>query len=125
MSDGSLTFDGEWGRCAPWLQAALDRLPAATHSLDDVKDLVICGKARFWAGRSAAMVTELNEYPRLTTFNFWLAGGDLAELRDELRPQAEDHYRALGATWGTVVGRLGWARALGYRPLHFTCAKEL
>jgi hypothetical protein len=120
----SPTFDAEWDRCAAWLEAAL-RHAGGTHTLDDVKAVVNRHEARFWAGRNAAMVTEINTYPQFAALNFWLAGGDLAELRDELRPAAEAWAKSLGCRYAAVVGRLGWARALGYRPIHHTCAKEL
>lgn len=117
-------FDAEWERCAPWIESALAHA-GRTHTIDDVKAVVERREARFWAGTNAAMVTEINTYPQFAALNFWLAGGDLAELRDELRPAAEAWARSLGCRYAAVVGRLGWARALGYRPIHFTCAKEL
>lgn len=120
MSD----FDAEWARCSPWIEAALAHANG-THELADVRDAVMRGEAIFWAGEKAAMVTEMNVYPRIRTFNFWLAGGDLAELRDIMRPRAEAYYKALGCKAATITGRPGWARALGYEPLHYTCAKEL
>lgn len=120
----SPTFDEEWDRCAPWIEAALVHANG-THTLGDVKASVIRRDARFWAGRNAAMVTEVNDYPQFKALNFWLAGGDLAELRDEMRPAAEAWAKTLGCRYAAVIGRLGWARALGYRPIHHTCAKEL
>lgn len=120
MSD----FATEWARCAPWIEAALEHC-GGTHTLDDVRAVVERGDATFWAGRKAAMVTEVCAYPQFTTFNFWLAGGDLGELRDELRLLAEAYYAARGCRYATITGRAGWARALGYRPIHHTCAKEL
>lgn len=117
-------FADDWARCAPWIEAALGHAHG-THTLEDVHGAVIRGDADFWAGRNAAMVTEVVTHPQFKTFNFWLAGGDLAELRDELRPQAETYARLRGAKFATITGRPGWARALGYKPLFFTCAKEL
>jgi hypothetical protein len=119
-----MTFEDEWERCRPWLEGALEHC-GGTHSLDDVRRCVEQRSARFWAGREAAMVTEIVTYPQFSTLNFWLAGGDLGELRDELRPQAEAYARDLGCRYATIVGRAGWAKALGYRPVHWTCAKEL
>lgn len=119
-----MDFDREWARCAPWLQAALDAGPR-THTLEDVRGCVQRGTAQFWCGRNCAIVTELVTYPQVKTMNFWLAGGDLAELRDELRPLAEAYAKANGARFATIVGRPGWSRALGYERVHATCAKEL
>lgn len=119
-----MDFDSEWARCAPWLQAALDEGPP-THTLEDVKACIERREAMFWAGRKAAMVTEINIYPRCKALHFWLAGGDLAELRDELRPMAEAHAVRNGCQFVSIAGRRGWSRALGYRPVHYTCVKEL
>lgn len=120
MSD----FAAEWERCAPWLEAALVHC-GGTHDLADVKGCVERGTATFWPGGQAAMITEIVDYPKMRTLNFWLAGGDLAELRDVLRLKAETYARHMGCKYATIVGRAGWARALGYSPIHATCAKEL
>lgn len=120
MSD----FETEWARCSPWIEAALAHANG-THDLADVKAAIDRGEATFWNGHRSAMVTEIHAYPKFTTFNFWLAGGDLDELRDVLRPLAEQFYAAQGCRYATITGRPGWARALGYRTLHHTCAKDL
>ena len=117
-------FEAEWARCAGWLQAALERAPP-THTLDDVKVEVRCGNAKFWHGRASAAITQIEVSPRTKALTVWLAGGDLAELRDEMLPRAEAFAREQGCRFVAVTGRPGWARALGYRPLHWTCAKEL
>ena len=117
-------FASEWARCAPWLEAALAEADGS-HSLEDVKAAVLAGEADFWPGKRAAMVTEIITFPRRRVLNFWLAGGDLAELRDELRPRVEELARKHGCQAAHVAGRQGWARALGYRPIYYVCAKEL
>lgn len=114
----------EWDRCEPWLIDALDRSPP-THTIDDVRTAVMRGEAKLWAGRNAAAVTQIEVHPQLKALSVWLAGGDLEELRDEMLPQAEVFAREQGCRYVAVTGRQGWARALGYRPLHWTCAKEL
>lgn len=119
-----MSFEEEWRRCGPWLAAALEHA-RGSHTLDDVRAMVETGQARFWAGGRAAMVTEIHDYPRLRALHFWLAGGDLAELRDVLRPMAENWAKARGCTRATIAGRRGWARALGYQEIATLCAKEL
>lgn len=117
-------FDEAWARCAPWIEAALAGEPE-THTLDDVRAQVEARQARFWAGSKAAMVTEIVQQPRAKVFNFWLAGGDLDELRNELAPAGEAYAREMGCKYIAIAGRAGWARALGYRPLYAVCMKEL
>jgi hypothetical protein len=120
-----MTFETEWARCSAWLQAALDATPAG-HTLDDVKALVERREARLWSGRASAMVTELQVWPQEKWLLFWLAGGDLDELVNELRPMAEDYARENGCSRSIIIGRPGWERALtGYRRVAVSLAKEL
>jgi hypothetical protein len=121
------TFEAEWARCGPWLQAALDH-SGDTHTLTDVEAMVRRRDARFWAGRQAAMVTLIEDEPRQRRFIIWLAGGELSELVNEMRPAAEVWARLRGCQRVLIVGRPGWERALaaeGYAPLARLIAKEL
>lgn len=118
-------FEVHWERCYPWIEAALD-LAHGTHTMDDVRRDILTGPATFWPGRNAAMVTEVQEFPQMHVLHFWLAGGDLDELRDELRPMAEKWAKERGITRATIMGRRGWVRALpGYQEVSTVCAKEL
>lgn len=118
-------FEAHWARCSPWISDALD-LAHGTHTMDDVKAMILDGPATFWPGRSAAMVTEVCEFPQMRTLHFWLAGGDLVELRDELKPMAESWAKERGISRATISGRRGWVKALpGYREIATLCAKEL
>lgn len=122
-----MTFEEEWARCSPWIEAALEHA-GRTHALADVRAMVEARECRFWAGRDAAMVTEIVEHPRSTDLILWLAGGDLAELVDELRPMAEAWGRENGCDRVLIVGRDGWAKVLraeGYSPVARLVMKEL
>ena len=116
-----------WARCAPYVEAALERA-GGTHDIDDVARLIGEGRAHFWPGRRCAVVTEFYDYPRLKACNLWLLGGDLRELL-ELRPRIEDWARAQGCT--RILGggpRRGWERVLapvGYRRGWIIYCKEL
>lgn len=123
-----MSFEAEWARCAAWIEAALER-SGATHSLADVRGLVLDRDAQFWPGRDAAIVTELHIYPRARVLHLWLAGGDLHELTDELLPKVEAWGRDTEhCTRSTVMGRAGWERTLapqGYMPAARLLTKEL
>jgi hypothetical protein len=120
-----VTFESEWERCAPWIAAALQAAPSG-HSLEDVKALVERREVRFWAGRKAAMVTEIQTWPQGKWLQIWLAGGDLGELVTELRPAAEAYAKSLGCTLAIINGRPGWQAALpDYKRVAVALAKEL
>lgn len=122
-----MTFEAEWTRCAPWIQAALDA-SGRTHDLTDVETMVRNREARFWAGANAALVTTIEEFPRRKVLQLWLAGGDLEELVSDMRPRVEDWAREQGCESVWIVGRAGWARQLsaeGYAPAACIVAKDL
>lgn len=119
--------EADWVRCGPWLEAALVHA-GRSHTLADVRAMVEAGEAQAWAGAAAAMVTIIEDEPRERRLLIWLAGGELTELTDRLRPAAERWARALGCRRALIVGRPGWERALapeGYAPLARIIAKEL
>lgn len=118
-------FEVHWERCRPWIEEALE-YARGTHTMDDVRREILEGPATFWPGRNAAMVTEIYEYPQMKVLSFWLAGGDLVELRDELLPMAETWAKDRGITRAMISGRRGWVKALpGYQEVATVCAKEL
>lgn len=118
---------GDWARCALWVEAALAHA-GHSHGLDDVLAMVEADEAQLWAGQASAMVTIVEREPRERRLLIWLAGGDLDELVNRLRPAAERWAKAQGCRRVLVVGRPGWERALapeGYAPLARIIAKEL
>lgn len=117
----------EWARCAPWIADALAH-SGDVYTLSDVEFMIATGAARFWPGRDAALITRVEYYPRATWLLLWLAGGDLAELRDDLRPAAEAWGKSQDCTKSIIMGRLGWSKALsgvGYAPLAMVVGKDL
>lgn len=118
-----MNFEAEWTRCAAWIAAALEHDP--THSLDDVKAVVLEGRVRFWPGQACAIVTEISVWPRMKTGHFWLAGGDLAEIHEVLQPMIEAYFRDQGCAQSIITGRRGWSRVTGYTPVAYSCVKEL
>ncbi len=122
-----MSFAEDWDRCAPWLAAALNHA-GGTHAVEDVRDMVLDGEARFWAGRGCALVATVEDDPRERRLLIWLAGGARDELETELLPRAEGWGRARGCRRAMIVGRPGWERSLkakGYAPLARLIAKDL
>lgn len=122
------TFNAEWDRCAPWLEAALE-YGGGTHLLEDVRERVMTDDfCWFWPGKKAAAVSEIVIHPRLRQMNFWLCGGDLHEIIDEMLPVAEARGILAGCTRFSTSGRVGWRRVLkakGYMPALDVCWKDL
>lgn len=120
-----MTFEGEWTRCAPWLEAALDHA-GGTYGIEDVKALVEADDAQFWPGRAGAIVTQIELHPRAKVLVFWLAGGEVVELVKELRPKIEAWGARRGCTRSLIIGRPGWERLLtDYQPVARVISKEL
>lgn len=112
-----------WERCSGWIQDALDRA-GPFYTLDDVRELVESGEAVFWPGEKSAVVTQFWEFPRNRALSFWLAGGDLDELKAMHR--AISHWGKMqGATHSIIAGRAGWVRSLGYEPAYTAMMKDL
>ena len=122
-----MSFEADWARCAPWLEAALDHA-GRTHSLRDVKAALDGGEARFWPGARSALVATVEADPGDRRLLIWLAGGAREELETDLLPLAEAWGRGCGCRRALVIGRAGWERTLkskGYAPLARIVAKDL
>lgn len=113
------TVGDEWERCRDWLQAAVER-DGGHYDLDDVLKEVAHGNAHFWPGRNCAGVTQFWMFPKAKALNYWLAGGDLKELVEEMLPCIENWARLQGCNKIIVSGREGWGRVL--RPLGYHMA---
>lgn len=119
-----ITFD----QTRPFIQKALD-LAGNTHSFEDVQDAISKGQVQFWPGAHSAIITEIIEYPRRRALNFWLAGGNLAEL-EAIYLTAEAWGREQGCTVASTSGRPGWERTFltrrqGWQPRTVVMTKEL
>lgn len=111
----------------PFLQKALN-LAGNTHSFEDVRAAIDEGRVIFWPGANSAVLTEIIEYPQQRTLNFWLAGGNLAEL-EAMYPGIEAWGREQGCTTASTSGRPGWERTFlkreGWKPRTVVMTKEL
>jgi hypothetical protein len=112
------TWPAAWTRCSPWLEAALPH-GGGFYTLDDVRSMVERGEAQFWPGRRSAIVTQFWIFPRHKALHYWLVGGDLREILDEMQPCLEAFARATGCTDIISAGRAGWTRALKPHGHHY------
>lgn len=116
-----------WNRLCGLLKPALAH-SGDTHDLADVADMIKAGEAQLWAGISSILVTTVEEYPKAKVLTLWLAGGEMDELVNFLRPEAETWGEAQGCTRAAIMGRDGWMRALrgaGYEPAARLVMKDL
>lgn len=105
---------------------ALERA-GRTHSIQDVAQMILSGRAQFFGNEHGACITEFVTYPRRRVLNVWLAVGEL-EACLALQPEMEAFALANGATALSAVGRKGWERTLekhGWKTVGLVLAKEL
>ena len=98
----------DFDRLAPVLQRALDQ--AHGYDIDDVRRAVEEGRMLLWPAGNSAVVTQIIERPRGKELYFFLAAGDLRELKI-LYPIIMEWGRELGCTRAAFVGRRGWERS--------------
>ena len=122
-----MTNPGEWSRARPLIERAL-KYAGGTHTSEDILDAILAKTMQLWMGERSAIVTEIVEYPQLTSCRIFLAAGQKAELRDVLRLRVERFALEQGATRMEIIGRRGWTRVLesaGYKPASQVITKEI
>lgn len=67
------------------------------------------GEAQFWPGPHSVIITQLDEQPRRTLLQFFLAAGNAAELQ-AMEPEVLRWGKEQGCTVARLVGRKGWTR---------------
>lgn len=111
-----------------YIEAAL-AYAGHSHTFDDVAEMIESGRAQLWPGPHSAIVTEIIEYPQHRAVNFWLAGGNLAELEvmtPVILAWARDEK---GCKRAGFTGRKGWERTFlardGWQPKLVVFEKSL
>lgn len=118
----------EWLRCRKWIEAALEYC-GGTHTIEDIEDGIESGLYQFFCSPRSAVITEIIHYPRKTVLNYFLIGGDLGELIQEIEPYVtrwgkEKH----GCKKVVGIGRKGFERAFrgsGYTPCWSAITKDI
>lgn len=80
-----------------------------THTVEDVQQLLIEGKAILWPAIDSAVVTQIRDTPQKRLLHIFLAGGQMAEIRD-LMPIIYAWAASHGCVGATFTGRKGWER---------------
>jgi hypothetical protein len=118
-----------------WLQAHYERLwpilstaVELTHGAYDkatVWQAIESGEAQLWPAPDAVIVTEIVNYPTgLKVLLGWLAAGN-GETVKLMVPHVEEFAARHGCARVEIVGRRGWARAIGYEEIGSVMKKEV
>src|SRR4051812_12674278 len=113
-----------FGRCAPWLQAALDAEPVPTHTLEHVREALDTERAQLWPTATSAVVAEIATFPTgAKIMHGWLAAGELAAILYTYK-HLEAYARESGCSGFEIKARRGWqpiVKPLGLKPVgtHF------
>jgi len=99
-----------WAAAEHLLAAAME-YDIGTRSLTDIQIAFERGDFELFTTGRSALLAELLEISNEKVLRHYLAAGDLSEVTDILRPQAELFARMNGATAAIIGGRRGWVRA--------------
>lgn len=121
-------MDSELAQLRPQLERALT-YAGGTHTLADVTDGIAAGRYQLWPGTRSVVVTEVQIYPRKKLLCFFLAAGELPELRRMLPfilAWGRDQQHCDRAV---IIGRAGWVRTFltqeHWRPRALVLEKDL
>ena len=122
-----MTDEEDLERLRHHVEAALE-YSGGTHGIEDIAEGLKSGRFQLWPAENSVIVTEIIVYPRLKNLHFFLAGGDLDELR-LMQPLVESWGKSMGCTRVSLAGRKGWERTFlkdrGYTPKWFVLSKDL
>lgn len=108
------------------LQAALD-VAGNTHTLGDVMQMILDGRAQLHESPEAVIVTEVHVSPRMKAVHLWLATGSIEGVV-ALSEEVLEWAKTVGCTSATITGRKGWEKVgapLGWRPLYSVLGRGL
>lgn len=94
------------------------------YTLADVLAQIDSGEAHLWAFERSAVVTKFIDEPAGRTLFYWLAGGDLDEIK-RMEPRMSEWGRAQGCNRKMLMGRAGWHRALGWKRVGVVLAEDM
>ncbi|MGQ0559870.1 MAG: hypothetical protein ACT4OE_09855 [Sphingosinicella sp.] len=114
---------------ARWRSEFARALDERLYGIEYLDTLILSMRAQCWFSDSAALVTEIRDYPAgARAIHALVAAGDAGEIVDILTPRAEAWGRELGCILAVAESRPGWQRALrkrGYEPHQVTVRKDL
>ena len=99
-----------------------------THNMQDVADCIDSCTMQLWPGTNSAVVTQVQDFPRMKVLHIFLAGGNLEEL-ETLSPHIQKFAEDMGCRKITLTGRRGWSRTFvsifNMKPTHYWLSTEV
>jgi len=99
-----------------------------THNMQDVADCIDSCTMQLWPSDNSAVITQVQNFPRMKVLHIFLAGGNLEELEilaHHIQKFAED----MGCQKITLTGRRGWSRTFvskfNMKPTHYWLSTEV
>jgi len=93
-------------------------------TVEAVLQEVEAGEAHLWVFPASVVVTRFVDEPAGKTFFYWLAGGDLDEIK-QMEPRMSEWGKAQGCNRKMLAGRAGWQRALGWQRVGVVLAEVM
>ena len=99
-----------------------------TYNIEDVADCISNGTMQLWPTSNSAVVTQVQNFPRMKVLHIFLAGGNLEEL-ETLTPHIQKFAEDMGCRKITLTGRRGWSRTFvakfNMKPTHYWLSTEV
>lgn len=99
-----------------------------TYNIEDVADCISNGTMQLWPTDNSAVVTQVQNFPRMKVLHIFLAGGNLEEL-ETLTPHIQKFAEDMGCRKITLTGRRGWSRTFvtkfNMKPTHYWLSTEV
>ena len=99
-----------------------------TYNIEDVANCISDGSMQLWPNNNSAVVTQVQNFPRMKVLHIFLAGGNLEEL-ETLTPHIQKFAEDMGCRKITLTGRKGWSRTFvtkfNMKPTHYWLSTEV
>ena len=99
-----------------------------THNMQDVADCIDSCTMQLWPGTHSAVVTQIQDFPRMKVLHIFLAGGNLENL-ETLTPHIQKFAEDMECRKITLTGRRGWSRTFvskfNMKPTHYWLSTEV
>jgi len=113
-----------WNKALPHIRAAL-KYCGDTHTPAHVWAMIRTGAASLYTSENSAVVTQVLDMPNGKQLHYWLAGGDLKELK-QLEKTITANAKAQGIKKVSLIGRAGWVKELpGFNDAGRVLIKEI